>query len=233
MEGVLGEHGQDHGEIEGQEPDHQHHEKREPELLATSGVAQALLDAASSGRRRSARLARPDDEQGGDDGQIGQCVEPEAHRRAHRHDQHAGQSGPDHAGAVDHHPVEAHRARQILGRHEAADQCLAGGRVGDLDETPRDADSDQTPTLAAPAAASAHNSAAKTQYSVWVRTRSLRRSTRSATAPPQGPSNSEGIPPAARTNPRSPGEPVSSRTSQPIAVCCKKVPLAETTWPPK
>ena len=54
-----------------------------------------------------------------------------------------------------------------------------------------------------------------------------------ATAPPQGPNNKEGIPPAAKTSPRSLGEPVSSRTSQPIAVCCKKVPLAETTWPPK
>jgi hypothetical protein len=40
-----------------------------------------------------------------------------------------------------------------------------------------------------------------------------------------------GTPTAARTSPRSLGERVSSRTSQPMAVCCKKVPLAETTDP--
>ena len=63
--------------------------------------------------------------------------------------------------------------------------------------------------------------------------RSLRRSTRSATTPPQGPSNNEGIPPAASTSPRSLAECVSSKTSQLMAVCCKKLPLADTTCPPK
>jgi hypothetical protein len=55
-----------------------------------------------------------------------------------------------------------------------------------------------------------------------------------ATAPPQGPESRERIPPAARTRPRSPpGDPVRSRTSRPMAVCCRKLRLAETTWPPK
>jgi hypothetical protein len=62
---------------------------------------------------------------------------------------------------------------------------------------------------------------------------SLRRSTRSAIAPPQGPSRSDGRPPAARTRPSEAAEPVSCSTSQPIAVCCKNVPLAETTCPAK
>ena len=99
-----------------------------------------FLDAPASRRGGSARLAGPDDEQGGDHGQVGQRVQPKAHRRAHRHDQHAGQGGADHPGAVDHHPVEADRAGQVVGRHETADEGLAGGRVGDLDDAPGHAD---------------------------------------------------------------------------------------------
>ena len=44
---------------------------------------------------------------------------------------------------------------------------------------------------------------------------------------------SEGKPPAASTSPSELAEPVSSKTSQPIAVCWRNVPLAETTWPAK
>jgi hypothetical protein len=65
VERVLGEHRQDHSEVEGQEPDHRHHEERQPELLAAGGVLQAFLHAPASGRGRSARLAGSDDEQGG------------------------------------------------------------------------------------------------------------------------------------------------------------------------
>jgi len=57
----------------------------------------------------------------------------------------------------------------------------------------------------------------------------MRRSTRSAIVPPHGPNNSEGTPPTASTRPSSAAEPVSRKTSQPIAVCCTKVPLAEAT----
>ena len=68
---------------------------------------------------------------------------------------------------------------------------------------------------------------------VWVAISSLRRSTRSAIAPPHGPSRSDGRPPAASTRPSEVAEPVSWKTSQPMAVCCKNVPLAETTCPAK
>lgn len=39
--------------------------------------------------------------------------------------------------------------------------------------------------------------------------------------------------PVASTKARSPGEPVCASTSQPMAVRCRKLPLAKTTWPPK
>ena len=139
----LANTGKHHGEVEGQEADDQHHEKREPELLAPGRVPQSLLDALASRRSGSARVAGPDDEEGGDHGQVGQCIQPETDRRAHGHDQHAGQRRADDAGAVDHHPVEADCARQVVGRDQAAHQGLAGRRVGDLDDSPRHADGDE------------------------------------------------------------------------------------------
>jgi hypothetical protein len=60
-----------------------------------------------------------------------------------------------------------------------------------------------------------------------------RRSTRSAIEPPHGPNSSDGTPPAASTRPSEAALPVSLSTSQPIAVCCRNVPLAEATWPAK
>jgi hypothetical protein len=61
----------------------------------------------------------------------------------------------------------------------------------------------------------------------------FRRSTRSATVPPHGPRRRRGMPLDARTSPREVGEPVSFRTSERMEVCCKKVPLADTTCPTK
>ncbi len=95
------------------------------------------------GRVGPAYLARPDDDQGGHDGQIGHGVHPEAHCRSHRHDQHAGQGGADDAGAVDHHPVETDGAGQVVGRHQAADEGLSGRRIGDLDNTSTHTDGHQ------------------------------------------------------------------------------------------
>jgi pimeloyl-ACP methyl ester carboxylesterase len=85
------------------------------------------------------------------------------------------------------------------------------------------------PTEAFPATASAHSRPATRPEIVWVPISSLRRLTRSATVPPHGPNSSDGTPPAASTRPSSVAEPVSRRTSQPIAVCCTNVPLAEAT----
>jgi hypothetical protein len=48
-----------------------------------------------------------------------------------------------------------------------------------------------------------------------------------------GRADGDGMPPEARTSPSELAEPVSLRTSQPMAVCCRKVPLAETTCPAK
>ena len=140
VEGVLGEHWEDDREVEGQKPDHRHHEKWQPQLLASRRIPQTLFDASPSRRCRSPRLGGSDHEQGGDHRQVGQCVQPETHRRAHGHDKNAGQSRSDHPGAVDDHPIEAHGAGQILRRHQLTHECLPGGRVGYLDDAPGHAD---------------------------------------------------------------------------------------------
>ncbi len=84
-------------------------------------------------------------------------------------------------------------------------------------------------TDAFPATASAHCTPGSSPLALWVPISSLRRLTRSATVPPHGPNSSDGMPPTASTRPSSAAEPVSRRTSQPMAVCCTKVPLAEAT----
>lgn len=123
-------------------------------------------------------------------------------------------------------------ARSRGGTSVAAKACLAGESATDTRPlaTPT---ATSSPTLAAPKSAATHSAAASNPDANWVPISSMRRSNRSASTPPHGPSNSVGSDPAASTRPSAVADPVSCSTSQPSAVACRKVPLAEATWPRK
>ena len=71
---------------------------------------------------------------------------------------------------------------------------------------------------------------ARTAAAVWVAIRSLRLSTRSASAPPQAPRKSTGPNCRPTVIPRSTELPVRLSTSQFWATDCIQVPLIEITW---
>jgi hypothetical protein len=118
-------------------------------------------------------------------------------------------------------------------RHQGADEGLPGGGVDDSHDAAGHADGDDRRDGRLPGDGQCPQRGDQHTVSRLGDDKQPAQADRSATVPPHGPNSSDGTPPAASTRPSSAAEPVSRRTSQPIAVCCTKVPLAEATWPAK
>ncbi len=233
VEGVLGQQGQGHREVVGEDPDHGHGQQGVAQAGGAPDVAEAVPDLPLGPLHRPGRvqLGRPHHRQADDHGDVGGGVDEEADTQPDQRDDHAPDGRPDHPGGVHHHGVQAHGVGKVVAPHHLHDEGLAGRIVEDVDHS-RAGRPAGRPATAGPCGSppgrpapgpAAHRRPGSGRAAV-------RLFIRSATSPPKGPNSSMGRNWRPTTIPRSTPLPVRWRTSHAWATVCIQVPETEMSW---